>query len=62
MSAINSVRQEFCLPKRLWDKIVQPIAYAKNSTISQSVNDITQYQRVNKSILSFDHLRVFGFW
>ena len=58
MSAIRFVLKEFRLPKRLWDKIFQVVAYIKNRTISWSANSITSFERVNKSVPSVAHLQV----
>lgn len=56
ISIVRLVLKEFWLPKRLWNKIVQTIAYVKNCTISRIVNAITSYKGVNKSIPSIAHL------
>lgn len=60
MSAIRLVLKEFQLPKRLWDEIVQAVVYVKNLTISQSVNGITPYEGVNKSVSFVTHLHILG--
>lgn len=59
ISAIRLVLKEFQLPKRLWDEIVQAVAYVKYCTISQSTNGITPYKGINKSVLFVAHLRAF---
>ena len=56
MSAVRSVLKEFWLPKKLWDEIVQAVAYVKNRTISRSANGIIPFEGVNKSVLSVAHL------
>ncbi len=48
MSVVRSVLKEFRFPKRLWDEIVETVAYIKNHTISRSANSITPYEEVTK--------------
>ncbi len=60
MSVVRSVLKEFRLPKGLWDKIVQAVAYVKNCTISRSANRITPYEGVNKVVPSVAHPRAIG--
>lgn len=60
MSGVKSVLKKFPLLKRLWNEIVQTVAYVKNYTIIQSANDITQYKRVNESFASVASFCVVG--
>ena len=57
INVVSSVLKEFWLLKRLWDEIIQVVAYVKNRTISRSANDISFFQEVNKSVPFIAHLR-----
>lgn len=61
MSAIRLLLKEFCLPKRIRNKIVQTVAYVKNRTISQRASGIIEYEEVNKSVLFVSHLHALGY-
>ena len=56
MSSVQSILAAIHLPKTLWNRLIEMVAYVKN--LSLDINGIRQYELSNNVLPDFSHLKV----